>query len=69
MKENPEGVSEMCKVMEDMRNEALQEGIKEGASAAAGRMLADGTMALEKIAEYTGLPMEEVEKLNKESRI
>ena len=25
-KENPEGVSEMCKAMEDMRNEALERG-------------------------------------------
>ena len=29
-KENPEGVSEMCKAMEDMRNEALERGRIEG---------------------------------------
>ena len=29
-KENPKGVSEMCKAMEDMRNEALERGRKEG---------------------------------------
>ena len=29
-KENPEGVSEMCKAMEDMRNEALERGRVEG---------------------------------------
>ena len=29
-KENPEGVSEMCKAMEDMRNEALERGRAEG---------------------------------------
>lgn len=28
-KENPKGVSEMCKAMEDMRNEALERGRKE----------------------------------------
>lgn len=27
MKENPEGVSEMCKAMEDMRNEAVERNI------------------------------------------
>lgn len=26
LKENPKGVQEMCKVMEDMRNESLEEG-------------------------------------------
>ena len=30
LKENPEGVSEMCKAMEDMRNEALERGRTEG---------------------------------------
>ena len=29
-KENPKGVSEMCKAMEDMRNEALERGRIEG---------------------------------------
>lgn len=29
-KENPKGVSEMCKAMEDMRNEALEQGRMEG---------------------------------------
>lgn len=57
----------MCKVMEDMRNESLKEGIKKGQresmKATAERMLADGTLALEKIAEYVGLSLEEVEKL------
>ncbi len=66
LKENPEGVSEMCKAMEDMRNEALEEGMKEGAISTAKRMLADGALALEKIAEYVGLPLDEVKKLDAE---
>ncbi len=53
----------MCKVMEDMRKESLQEGIKEGAINTAKRMLADGILTLEKIAEYAGLPLDEVKKL------
>ena len=53
----------MCKAMEDMRNESMLEGEKRGMKAAAERMLADGTLALEKIAEYVGLSLEEVKKL------
>ena len=63
LKENPKGVSEMRKVIEDMRREERKEGIKEGMRAAALRMLADGTLALEKIAEYVGLSLNEVKNL------
>ncbi len=62
-KESKEGILIMCKVMEDMRKESLQEGIKEGAINTAKRMLADGMLTLEKIAEYAGLPLDEVKKL------
>ena len=66
-KESKEGISIMCKVMEDMRNESLKEGIKKGQcesmKTTAERMLADSTLALEKIAEYVGLSLEEVKKL------
>ncbi len=62
LKENPKGVSEMCRIMEDMRKESLQEGIKEGAINTAKKMLADGTIALEKIAEFVGLSADEVKK-------
>ncbi len=62
-RENPKGVSEMCKVMEDMRNETRNETLKESAINTARRMLADGILALEKIAEYAGLSVDEVKKL------
>lgn len=55
LKENPKGVYEMCRAMEDMKKESLAEVAK--------RMLADGTLAIEKIAEYVGLPLDEVKKL------
>ncbi len=58
LKENPKGAQEMCKVMEDMRNESLREVAK--------RMLADGMLTLEKIAEYAGLSLDEVKKLKEE---
>ena len=66
LKENPEGVEQMCKVIEDMRKEEREEGIKEGMRMTARRMLADGTLALEKIAKYVGLSLDEVKKLQAE---
>ena len=62
-KENPEGVSRMCKIMEDMINETRNETLKESAVNTAKRMIADGILALEKIAEYAGLSLDEVKKL------
>ena len=55
LKENPKGVSEMCKVMEDMRKESLTE--------VALRMLEAGKYALEEIASISGLPLDDVKKL------
>ena len=71
LKENPKGVSEMCKVMEDMRNEALKEGIKEGkkegikegAIISARRMITIGKYDLDEIANISGLSLDEVKKL------
>ena len=58
-KENKEGIAVMGKAMEDMRNQTLKEGMINVAK----RMLADGTLTLEKIAEYAGLSLDEVKKL------
>ena len=58
LKENPKGVSEMCKVLEDMQKEIRIDTAK--------RMIADGTLPLEKVAEYAGLSLEEVQGLQKE---
>ena len=71
LKENPKGVSEMCKVMEDMRNEALKEGIKEGkkegikegAIISARRMITIGKYDLDEIANISGLSLDEVKEL------
>ncbi len=49
----------MCRAMEDMRNQTL----KEGMISVAKRMLEDGTITLEKIAEFVGLSVDEVRKL------
>lgn len=69
LKENPKGVSEMCRIMEDMRNESLREGMQEEKRMAALRMLSDEMLAAEKIAEYAGLPIGEVEKLKTKEMI
>ena len=62
-KESKEGIEIMCKAMEDMRNEFLQEGIREGMKAMARRMLAAGKYALEEIVNISGLSLEEVKQL------
>ncbi len=53
----------MCKAMEEMRRESLQENMV----AIAKRMLADGTLPCEKIAEYVGLTLDEVKRLQEEN--
>ena len=59
LKENPKGVSEMCKAMEDMRNEAALEERKE----IARTFILMGELSYEKIAKGTKLPIEEIEKM------
>lgn len=67
LKENPEGVSEMCQIMEDMRNESLKEGIQEEKKMTVLRMLEAGKYVLDEIANISGLSLDEVKKL-KEGR-
>lgn len=69
LKENPKGVSEMCRIMEDLRNETRNETLKESAVNTARRMVADGVLAFEKIAEYSGLSLDEVRKLEADSNV
>ncbi len=61
-KATKEGVATMCKMMEDMRNEAAEEAVKETAS----KLLLLEKWSCEKVAEYTNIPLEEVKKLAKE---
>lgn len=56
LKENPEGVSQMCKVMEDM--------LKEERVEVALRMLEVGKYALDEIAPISGLSLDEVKNLH-----
>ncbi len=59
LKENPKGVDEMCKAMEDMRNEtdlATRKSI-------ALNLIKKGKMSYEEIAECAELPIEEIRML------
>ena len=66
-KETEEGVSHLCKLNEEMRNEAAREAATEAAILekiqTALNMLADGVLSHEKIAQYTGLTLEDVKEL------
>ena len=58
-KESKEGIEIMCRAMEDMRNQTLKEGMVNVAK----KMLEDGTITLEKIAEFVGLSVDEVKNI------
>ena len=64
-KETEEGVATMCKMMEDMRNEAAIEAAREAAIKTASKLLRFEKLSCEKVSEYTNLPLEEVKKLAK----
>ena len=62
-KQDEKGVAAMCKIMEDMRNEAALDNARETAR----RMIKDGELSLEKIARYVpSLPMDELKELEAE---
>lgn len=62
LKENAKGVDGMCKIMEEMRTEALEEGIRKVVL----RMLESGKYSVEEISNVSGLTPDEVEKLKTE---
>ena len=70
-KQDMEGVGIMCKMMEDMRNEAAQKAAQkaalDSAKETAKRMIKKGKMSLEEIAEYVPvLSIEELKQLEAE---
>ena len=58
-KEDPEGVGKMCEAMDRIAEKRAVEARIENAL----KMLADGQLSLEKIAQYSGLPLEKVKEL------
>lgn len=63
LKQNPEGVSMMCKAMEDMRKEAAREAARENTIEMAIKLIKRGKMTLEEIAEDSGLTLTMVQEL------
>jgi hypothetical protein len=61
-KQDEKGVANMCKALEDMRNEAAMDAMGAVRIENALKMLADG-LPLEKVAEYSGLTVEKVREL------
>ncbi len=70
-KRDEEGVAAMCKMLEDMRNEAAREAAQKAeqnkAKRTAARMIRAGKMPLEDIADYTELPLDTVRELEKQT--
>ena len=62
-KRDEEGVGIMCRLLEDMRMEAMEEGRMEGVIDTVRCMVADGTLSLEKIAAIAGLTYDEVKAI------
>lgn len=58
-KETEKGVDDMCDILDEMKNEARTKTMIENAQ----RMIKDGELTLEKIAEYSGLSLEKVREL------
>ena len=57
----------MCKIMEDMRNEAAQNAELNKAKKMAIRMIRAGKMSLEDIADYTELSLDTIKELASQS--
>ena len=62
-KQDEKGVAAMCKIMEDMRNEAVQNKAKKTAI----HLIKLGKMSLEEIAEATELSLDTVKELENQS--
>ena len=66
-KQDEKGVATMCKIMEDMRNEAAQQAEQNKAKKMAIRMIKAGKMSLEDIADYTELSLDTIKELANQS--
>lgn len=62
-KETPEGVSTMCKAIEDMRNEATKEAELQKDIEFAIKLITRGKDTIEEISDLTGLSIEDIQEL------
>lgn len=58
-KETPEGVSIMCKAVEDYGKKKMREGVIDTIRS----FIKDGSLSVERIAEIVKLPIDEVKKI------
>ena len=66
-KQDKKGVAQMCKIMEDMKNEAAQKAVLESAKETAERMIKMGKLSLEEIALCVpSLSLDELRELEAE---
>ena len=66
-KQDEKGVATMCKIMEDMRNEAAKKAVLDSARETAERMIKKGKMSLEEIADYVpALSLDDLKELEAE---
>ena len=66
-KQDEKGVATMCKMLEDMRNEAAQKAEQDKAKKTAVRLIKLGKMTLEEIAEATELSLDILKELESQS--
>ena len=63
-KEDTKGVTNMCRAIEEMREETAREATHAKAVAVAQKMLNTGKMSFEEISEFVDLPVEEIKALD-----
>ena len=63
-KEDTKGVTNMCRIMEEVREEPAREATHAKAVAVAQKMLNIGKMSYEEISDFVDLPVEEINALD-----
>lgn len=63
-KEDTKGVTNMCRAIEEMREETAREATHAKAVAVAQKMLNTGKMSYEEISDFVDLPVEEIKALD-----
>ena len=63
-KEDTKGVTNMCRALEEMRDETAREAEYKKAVRVAKKMLTSGKMSYEEISEMVELPIEEIKALD-----
>ena len=66
IKIDEKGEANMCIAMQELCKDWFADGAMEKAKEMATKMIADGLMPIEKIAEYSGLSLEKVKELARE---